>query len=225
MNFNTMKQIIQRSIDSYSFSEKDAEKNRINRIILGVLLYDILNQLLAIDTSYNTNIVDSANSYATTLKGTVQSLEGKYISYKSMTKFIKKNNIQNFISITITQVNSILSLYHDKRTIEKFSIIHYSSRMYSVPSLTFTQSKYLEKVHNKIMVPIVKYYIMMNNISESDVLTESVLDNNPGKIIHLSISTISPNRIITDINNGKIGIQSSITSVSLTPDGLVEIII
>ena len=66
---------------------------------------------------------------------------------------------------------------------------------------------------------------MMNNISESDVLTESVLDNNPGKIIHLSISTISPNRIITDINNGKIGIQSSITSVSLTPDGLVEIII
>lgn len=223
MNFNTIRSVIQRAIDKQVFSSEDSETNSVNKIICGVLLYENLMTLVSHDNRYNTDISSAAESYASTIKNTTESLEKQYLSYKTMKKKIKDYNIVTFLQINKKQIDELIDLYHDKRVLERFSTIKYSASMYAVHRLNQVQDIYLEKVHLKVIIPIVKYYISTKNITENDVTTENVLDNNPGKIINLAISKVSPSQILTDIETGRININNYVYNTELTSDGYVQI--
>lgn len=224
MNFNTLRQVISKAIDKQLFTKsKTDEGNITNKIICGCLLYEILLALVSHDSQYASGISSIADAYAANSKSTAESLEGKYLSYKSIKKVISENNITSFLSITRKQIEEILDLYHDKRVIEEFSTTRYSSKMYAVHKLTFSQDRYLAKIHNKVILPIVDYYKNIRGIKNSDVVVENIIDNNPGKTINLSISGISSLQIITDLSADRVGISQYLYSVKLTEDNYAQI--
>ena len=114
MNFNTLRQVISKAIDKQLFTKsKTDEGNITNKIICGCLLYEILLALVSHDSQYASGISSIADAYAANSKSTAESLEGKYLSYKSIKKVISENNITSFLSITRKQIEEILDLYHD----------------------------------------------------------------------------------------------------------------
>ena len=224
MNFNTMKQIITKSLDRYPFTKgKTPEDNMVNKIIAGCILYETLSTLVQQNSQYGTNISSIAESYAESSRSTAEGLEGTYLSYKTIRNRILNYNITSFLSITEKYIKEILDLYHDKRLIKAFSTTEYSPKMYSVHKITHSQDIYLRYVHDQIMVPIANYYYSTMDILCSDIVVENVLDNNPGKTLKESINGVSPSQISTDINTNKIGILQYIYSVRLTEDGFTQL--
>lgn len=224
MNFSTIKQTITKSLDKFPFTASDLpEENRVNKIIAGCILYEILMSLIEKNSQYNTNLSSISDSYAESTRATAEGLKGIYLSYKSIKTTILNSGVGSFLNISEKLINEILTLYHDKRLIEGFSTLTYSPKMYAVHRITRAQDSYLRYIHKQVMVPLAKYYYSTMDILSSSIVVENVIENNPGKTVNISIDGVSPSQISTDITTDKIGVLAYIYSVKLTDDGYTQI--
>lgn len=215
MNFNSFKQIMTTKLTQVSFNEDDNQ----NKIILGAIIYGTLLKITAMNKSFTGKESVLINSYFTTYKSTVSELP-KYISYRYITSYIRKENIMNFFSITEKQAIKIYEYYSNKEKIEYFSPAGYNSKMYGI--LEDIDNKLLPHLHWDIMVPIYKYYNSKNSITSHDInIHDALLSEKPGKKILFSIANIPDSTIYTDIQNDKIGIKKYLYSTTLNETGVI----
>lgn len=224
MTFNGLKQITYQSIIQQKFSTTDEQKLHVNQILTGVLLFKTLQNLMNSSNKYQDDIKPTAFQYATTFKNIAESLEKKYVSYKQIYNKILSYKILSFLSISINQINEIFSLYQDKTELIDFSLNNFSTRMYNLGNINEIAYNRLSRIHYKIMVPIVEYYMTYHNISLEDVTVEDV-GNTPAHQIKISIAGINSNQIYSDIKRNTMDIQKYIGSANITSDGFVSLLI
>ena len=224
MNFNSMKQVVKNTIDTLTFSTTDSNEKLVNKILTGVLLENALENITAVDSSKFNNTSSLASSYATTYKNIVESLKGKYVSYKSIYLKIISYNIDDFILITKHQLNEILNLYRNKTQLVGFDNISFSQYMYGVLKASEKDVNRLRNIHYKVIVPLInycqnKYFILFSAVSLEDV------GNIVGTEITIGIDGVASNKIYNDICNDYMNISKYLYSSSLTSNGLVKIIV
>lgn len=224
MTFNSLKQTVFAALQKQSFTTTDSEIGTIHSILVGALLFTTLEKLLSSDTAYTSKISSLADNYATTYKNIIESLKGKYLSYKTLYSTCKKYNLTSFLKINRTQINEINAIYKNKQEIKTLSLSSYSPYMYGILSLTDTQNTRLRSIHYNVIVPIISHYKTLYNIKFTDINIDNEIDANPGKIIKINISSVSNSKLYSDISNDIFNIKKFIYKVDLTDDNYVKII-
>ena len=224
MTFNSLKQTVFAALQKQSFTATDSETKTIHSIIAGALLFTTLEKLLNSDISYSSKVSSLADNYAATYKNIVESLNGKYLSYKTLYSTCKKYKLTSFLKINKTQINELNDIYKNKQELLTVSISSYSPYMYSILTLTDYQNNRLRSIHYNVVVPIIKHYKTSYNIKLTDVNIDNGIDTNPGKIIKINISSISNSKLYSDITNDIFNIGKYIYSVDLSDDNYVEIL-
>lgn len=223
MTFNSLRQTVFSALQKQTFTADDSETKVIHSIIAGSLLFTTLESLLNSDTSYSSKISSLANNYAATYKNIVESLKGKYLSYKVLYSTCKGYNLISFLKINRTQINELNNIYKNKQEIAIISTSSYSPYMYGILKLSDEQNARLRSIHYNVICPIIKYYKTSHNIKFTNINIDNYLDSNPGKIIKLNISTISNSKLYSDILNDIFNVGKYIYKVDLTDDDYVEI--
>lgn len=224
MNFNGLKQIVYQSLLKEKFENPDPNKNNINKIITGVLLFKTLENLIKTKTLKEDSIKETSDQYVKTYKSITESLEGQYISYKQIRKIIEDNSLKDFLKITSTLLNSIYNVYQNKTKIKEFSCYEFSPAIYNITNLSEQENVRLSKVHFNIIVPIIKYYVMYFKIMMKDITVDDV-GNRIGTEIKLSINNIPCNQIYQDIETNNINVKEYIRNFRLTSDGFIKLTI
>lgn len=223
MTFKSLKQITSQSINKTQFS-KDENANYINKILTGCILLKTLQNIISISATYQDDIKSKADEYVNTYKNIAETLDGKFVSYKKIKETITKYNLSSFMEITEKQVNEIYKLYENKAEIKEFSVYYFSQYMYQRFGGNNAEVSRLSRVHFKIIVPIIKYYMTNFNIKPKDVSLEDV-GKNFGVEIKLSISSIRNNQLYADIMRNLMNVKNYLYEVSLTHDGFVKLFI
>lgn len=96
--------------------------------------------------------------------------------------------------------------------------------MYNIYRISEDQNSKLEKIHNKVIVPIVEYYESFNNVYDQDVVVDNISDEIPGKIINLAISGVSCSKIYADIRRDIFNVKSLLYSYEITKDGFIQLV-
>lgn len=223
MTFKALVQTVARSVETLNLSDRTDDVAAVDRVIIGVLLYDILNQLINQNNAYSSNLSTTANSYARNMQSTVDSMKLKYTTYGALSKKVKEYKIKSFVDISRIQLENLLSIYANKVEIEKFNSNKFSPTMYNVFEVTSRQHDRLQSVHNKVIIPLVKHYKISNGIKDSDVSVEDTYSINPGKEIKISLKGINSSKILSDVKFDKIGIRDYLHDYKLTSDGYLLI--
>jgi hypothetical protein len=144
-------------------------------------------------------------------------MKNVYVSYMVMLYKIKSNKIRSLIDLDSSMLEYLYSLYLDKTKVVSFSCNYYSSSMYSVGDLSKSEDDKLRFIHFNVMVPLAKYYINKNGITEKDVKIFSALATAelPGKAILFNINGIGNVNITNDAKRSSIGIYDKIYSISV----------
>lgn len=224
MSFNGLKQIAYQSVVKQEFKNIDNVKNNINKIITGTLLYKTLQRLMSSSEMYLDDIKETSDNYAKTYKSISESLEGKFVSYKQISKLISKYKLTSFMQINETQLNEIYSIYLNKNLIEKFSLEKYSPSTYGLINVSEKDNERLIKIHFKVMVPIIKYYMIYNKISLNDISIEDCGDI-PGREVKFAISKVPSNQIFLDLENNLMNVGHLIYNFDIISDNFVRLII
>lgn len=227
MTFESLKQTCAYKVSGKTFNSGDALSDRTNRILTLVLLISIIQKHIKGNSKMESHVDSLANEYIELYKPIVESLEEKYITYKSIKRLVEKYNLNSLMRLTENQYQELLNLYENKQEKVVFNPYRFSQFMYKVESLNYAEEDKLRKTHFNIICPIVKYYISYASIKNEDVDVEAAEGSFPGKEIKLAITNVNYNKIISDINLRKIGedINKQIYSVSLTDDGFVKIVV
>lgn len=223
MTFNSLKQSVYSAVSKQTFSAEDTETLFVNRIITCCVLLDTLQTLINTNSKYNGQISELASSYASTIRSSVESLEGKYVCYKTLKSTILGYKLTSFISMTQKQVDEVNSLYANKQEVADLKLTTYNQFMYNVSSLTENQNSKLRNIHYNVVVPIVKYYMSFMGISVSDVDVESYSTSQPTKAILLAIDGVSVNQIYSDLSRDTMSVSKYITKYEITTDSYIKI--
>lgn len=224
MSFKGLKQITFHSLLKQDFSSENSGKNYINEIITGVLLLKTLQQLMSISSGFNDDVQKTADEYVNTYKGIAESLEGKYICYKQIKRYIENLKLQSFLQINEKQLITIYQLYQNKTQIKEFHLKEFTPSMYNLGSVLDNDRARLSRVHFKIMVPIVQYYISYFGCTTKDVTVEDV-GNRVGSEIKIAISKVRCNQIFSDIERDTMNIREYLHDFDITSDGFIKLLI
>lgn len=195
------------SINSKIVNETFNDEADINKTILGTIIFKTIFSLLNINKDYLSNVNQLVSQYCNIFKPVVETLKKQYISFRQIKNYILLNNVNSFMSITRGQIDDIYNLYLNKQKKETFNLSWYSQYMYNTADLTDSQNEVLSKVHKKVLVPLVEYYIENQNISLESVSCEIVDGSYPGKLIDVSINGVNINKMAADIQRDLMNIK------------------
>lgn len=225
INFDTIKQTAIKAINGEVFSNESEEKNRNNKIIATALLIKTVMTLTEKDRFIGDSTMALAKSYAKSYKSISESLEGKFVSYKKLVRYIQNSNITNLKSLSYVNMEDIFTIYSNKIEIKPFKLNEFSQYMYNLTDLSEYELSRLNKVHFNVIVPIMGYFIDKYDVREDDISIEDVSEGEVGKIIDLSIQNIDNTKIVSMLNQDVLGLKNFIYSTRLTVNGYIEIVI
>lgn len=187
---------------------------KVNSIIAGSLLYELMQNLIASDNSYSNKVKSTMNQYLKTYKSIVEGLRKKYVSYSLMRSLIQDREYTSFLQITESDMNQVIEYYHNKTEITPFDVDDFKSSMYNIINLSYSELLRLLQIHKNIMCPIIKYYYENYDVKSTDVEIYGINDvkGNPGKTIIFKIDNISNSKLMYDIMNS-CGVSKYIYSV------------
>ncbi len=161
------------------------------------------------------DITSLASSYKDIFVSKVTDMKENYIDYYNMYNHIVYKNINTLYDITDSDETTLYSYYLQKSLNRKFSILYFDPKMYNVSSTTSYEYTYLKKIHENIMIPIMKYYYYTNGTSPKKFhIRNASAYNVPGKQIDFDIDDIELTNIYSDMKKDAFGIKSSIASFS-----------
>jgi hypothetical protein len=199
----------------YGESSDTTSESKYNKIIASCLIFYIIKNLIATDSSNESNIVTLAGNYGTTYKSIVSGMKNTYISYLLMQNKLAEYKPASFLDMTNEKIETIYKLYQNKTEIKKFSCINFSEYMYNVSSISADNEIKLRKIHFDVMVPIMKFYKATNGLNDNNmVIIQADTGGYIGKEIIFYIDGVSNANLIYDIKN-KIYTNDRIYSVVL----------
>lgn len=183
--------------------------DKIDEMIISCLMYDYLKKIVANETNLQNNMKNLADTYLDNFKKILTTFKVTYLSYSQMREEISAYKKNSFLEFTSTDISKIIKLYQERIKILPFSTTYFSQYMYRVTNIKNHQYIRLAEIHEKVMKPIIKYYIDGYGAIDSDLEIVSALGslNNPGKEIIFSIKDIDPARVVNDIITKRIPIS------------------
>ena len=215
----SLKQSIYNALLSDNLSEIDLD-------IVASLLYQYIKSAIQNNNSEMSNIDTLITKYKTTYISNLTNYKSLYVSYHTLENYINQLENKNFISLPESIIFNICSIYYNKIKIIPFNSKIFSIQMYNMSIIENRFISYLRHVHFDIMAYIFEYYKKNYNIKATNfhIYSADENPNYPGKIISFYILDIDSTKVISDIKNNKIGINSSyIYSISLE-NGRIKII-
>ena len=223
MTFKSLKQVVYQSLVKTKFNGEDSVKE-VNEILTGCLLLKALKSILKQSASYQDGLQRKSDEFVATYQNISESLEGRFVSYKKIKEKIKNYKLGSFLQITETQVDEIYKLYENKAEIKEFNAHTFSQFMYQTMATQDNEVSRLSRVHFKVVVPIIEYYMSNFNIRTKDVSLEDV-GNRLGTEIKISISGIRTSQLYSDISRNLMNVKHYIYDINITPDSFVKIYI
>jgi hypothetical protein len=175
------------------------------KIILAVLLYNHISKIGVTSNVYS----DVISQYATMFLEQTYNIRDNYVSYDEIKNLVISRNINGLMQMGQEEYNKILSLCKDTLKVEKFDLNHYSPMMYRLGMISDRDNTFLKKVHNLILVPICRYYVLNKEAKAEDLVIVSATMSNfgAGHDVSFTIKGISPDRIIRDIRSNRIYLE------------------
>jgi hypothetical protein len=173
-------------------------------VVICVLVYKNIKNMILSGVIEGTNGVYNAIVKQTSLVGNeVYSDLTRNLSLDDIENYMNENNISNFKLMTNRQINDIVTLFKNRIEYRSFDTRYFDGSMYKVPNYlcnTITM-KLLRKVHDKIMIPIIKYYKQNYDgiIDGSMEIISAIGGKYPGKVILFNIGDIPAETIANDI--------------------------
>lgn len=222
MTYNSYKQTI-----TIALANIENKTSGVNKILIGCLVLRLVRNIVELDKNKNGIINDLVERYINTYKGVVESLEGKYVSYKEIKLLLSQNNITDFSQVTESLLNKIVDLYEIKTKIQTFDTHFYSQYMYEITFISDEENQRLEKVHNKIIVPIIEFLKTFVGIRMTDVSVTPLdfVNRNYSKCILLSVNGVNSSELYNIITRDACDNMKYIQNVSMTSDGHVKLLI
>ena len=174
-----------------------------------MLFYKYILSLTSTDDANRNNTNALIDSYLSTYKYKFLELKQTYTSYLEILLFLKKIEGTNLLSVKESEINEVHKIYRNSKLIEKFNIHTFNETVYSVDRLDGDSYTYLKKIHFNTMVPIIKYYMKVYGVDQSDmkIVSASEADGNTGKKILFCITGIPSTKIFADIVGHKFPIK------------------
>ncbi len=178
------------------------------RLACEILLYEYLLDLIENDSTQTNDISTLTSSYSTKISDAFSGLKGKNTAYYGMLEQINGLSTTELMALNETVIERIYGAYLAGTDITDFSISGFSASEYGVTSGSSRDMAYLRKIHDSTIVPIMRHYIAKHGASAKDmkIISATVSDAAPGKMILFAIDGISPVMIVSDILAHRINI-------------------
>jgi len=195
----------------YNALLSSAVEDSTDNLILSCILYDYVKKIVENERSLANNVRDLAQNYLPGFKRNLESFKTSFISYDTMRKTIESLQKDSFLNFNENDINSIVSLYRDRTQVISFSSNYFSQYMYRVLVANDYQYKRLSSIHFSVMVPIIKFYVSNNGMSDSDMEVFSATNylENPGKEILFRIRGLAPSKVVNDVKTFRIPIKEN----------------
>jgi hypothetical protein len=215
MSVNNIKTGVVSSLISYPIEDNT------DKLILGCLLYEYTENILAAEEKLQNNIRNVVDTYAPSFIKKLNELKISFVSYDLMRARIESFRKTNFLALTLKEIRQINVLYRDKTQIKPFSINYFSQYMYKIINVSDYYYKKLSETHFNIMVPIVKFCMDTYGVADYDMEILSSLNyaDKPGKDITFRVKGVDSATIITNIKQYKIPLKSPDDFYSIKVNG------
>jgi hypothetical protein len=191
------------------FNKYREEFSEVELLATEILFYKYILSLMSSDVSNRNNANALIDSYIGTYKNKFIELKQTYTSYLEIILFLKKIEGTNILSIKESEIDEVYKIYKNSKLIQQFNIHSFDETVYSVDSLDGESFIYLKKIHFKVMVPIIKYYMKVYGVDQTamKIISASEADGNVGKKIIFCIDGIPSTKVFADIIGKKFPIK------------------
>lgn len=226
MTFKSLRQSVHRGFLKVPFDKEDQEEGKIHKLIASAIVFKLVRDIIGKNPALTSDITSTIESYAGTYKTIIESMQSKYVVYRTLYNTVREYHLSSFLTITEEQINRINKIYEDKTEVRLFEKESFSQYMYKVSHTTIGQLERLRKIHYEIIVPIVDYYIERFNLSYSAMVVDNAeaVANNPGKEISFTITGIPVASIVRDVKQDKMKVSKYIYDIHTNDDKVVLII-
>jgi hypothetical protein len=194
------------------------------KITTGCLLYSYLN-----NQENKIDLRDKALSFKDYYYSLCieRKIKNRTVGFINIERIINDKKIKHFPSISVKDYEDIIRWFNTIDLEVKFNPNDINPKTYG--KIAFS-SKYerdrFSELHNNFLTPIAKYYKNKYNISNNNLRIVNVSDTViPAREITFFIDGYESLRVVQDITKGLILFNNKPTTVELTVDSLVRIII
>lgn len=185
--------------DIYNASLTVKNQDEVDRTIAGAITYKVITDAIQ---SIPQSTFYLASIHYKNIYNQIQGIKESTVSYRMMNYYVKRIK-KTILTLNQSEINYINSLFSDKTVIPQFNPDYFTPEMYSISSIRYPDTRFLKYAHERVMVPIAKFYIdivgiMPNAVKILDALGESSV---PGKYIYFIIDGIPSPKILSDIQH------------------------